>query len=222
MGMLLAVVAALALAAPEPGDGRIVEEIVAVVRNPATAPPRIVTLTKLTEEARVALVSRGATAAASGPLDAEALRAALEWLLAEILVADDAERLRVYEIPREEVLAELGRFRARFAARGEYERFLAGNELSEEELLVVLTRNLRVRRYLESRAGRAARVDDRDVERWLEARGAAGASGPVRDAARAELVEERTRTQVRELVEELRSRADVRVLGTLSVAGGEG
>jgi hypothetical protein len=222
MGMLLALVAALALSAPAPGDDRVVEEIVAVVRNPATAPPRVVTLTKLTEEARVALVSRGATAAASGPLDAEALRAALEWLLAQILVADDADRLRVYEIPREEVLAELGRFRARFAARGEYERFLAGTELSEEELVVILARTLRVQRYVESRVGRSARVEERDVERWLEARGAAGASGPVRDAARAELVEERTRIHVRELVEELRSRADVRVLGALAPAGGEG
>jgi hypothetical protein len=222
MGMLLAFLAALALAAPEPGDPQVVEEIVAVVRNPPTAPPRVVTLTRLTEEARVALVSRGATEAASGPLDAAALRAALEWLLAELLVADDADRLRVYEIPREEVLAELARFHGRFAGPQEYERFLGGTELSEEELIVILTRTLRVQRYVESRAGRAARVDERDVDRWLEARGAAGASGPVRDAARAEIVEERTRTQVRELLEELRSRADVRILGALAPAGGEG
>jgi hypothetical protein len=222
MGMLLAVVAALALAAPVPGDHQVVEEIVAVVRNPATAPPRIVTLTRLTEEARVALVSRGATEAASGPLDAAALRAALEWLLAELLVADDADRLRVYEVPREEVLAELARFRGRFEGPQEYARFLSGTELSEEELIVILSRTLRVKRYLESRAGRTARVDERDVERWLEARGASGASGAVRDAARAELVEERTRSQVRELLDELRSRADVRILGALAPVGGEG
>src|SRR5512144_2408572 len=107
---------AVALAAPPPPGGRVVEEIVAVVRNPASAPPRVVTLTKLTEEARIALVSRGATAAATGPLDAEALRAALDWLLDQLLVADDAARLRVDEVPREDVLAELRRFKGQFAA----------------------------------------------------------------------------------------------------------
>src|SRR5512144_501935 len=148
---------AVALAAPPPPGGRVVEEIVAVVRNPPAAPPRLVTLTKLTEEARVALVSRGATAAATGPLDREALRAALDWLLDQLLVADDATRLRIGDVPREEVLLELRRFQARFAAPAEYERFLAANELSEEELLVTLARMALVQRYLESRVGRAAR-----------------------------------------------------------------
>jgi DNA-binding response OmpR family regulator len=105
-----ALLVALALAAAPPPAARVVEEIVAVVRNPASAPPRVVTLTKLDEEARIALVSRGASAAATGPLDAEALRAALDWLLAQMLLADDAARLRVDEVPREDVVAELRRF----------------------------------------------------------------------------------------------------------------
>jgi hypothetical protein len=222
MGMLLAVVAALALAAPEPGDGRIVEEIVAVVRNPATAPPRIVTLTKLTEEARVALVSRGATAAATGPLDGEALRAALDWLLDQMLIADDAARLRIDEVPREDVVAELRRFEARFASEAEYERFLAASDLNEEELLVTLARTVRVHRYLERRVGRAVRVDEGEVDRWLAERGAKGAGGAARDAARAEIVEERARAQVRELVAELRARAEVRILERLRPGAGEG
>src|SRR5512146_733421 len=97
------------------------ERVVAVVRNPPSAPPRIVTLTKLTEEARIALVSRGAIGAAVGPLDREALRAALEWLLDQMLVADEAARLRIDEVPREEVLEELRRFRARFPTPAQYD-----------------------------------------------------------------------------------------------------
>ena len=69
-----------------------------MVRNPPSAPPRVVTLTKLVEEARIALVSRGATAAATGPLDRAALRAALEWLLDQMLVADEAARLQLDEV----------------------------------------------------------------------------------------------------------------------------
>jgi hypothetical protein len=208
---MLAAALAAALAVAAPAGERVVEEIVAVVRNPPSAPPRIVTLTKLTEEARVALVSRGAVGAATGPLDREALRAALEWLLDQMLVADEAARLRIDEVPREDALEELRRFRARFPSPAQYARFLASNELSEDELLVTLARMIRVQRYVESRVGRAARVADDDVDLWLRDRGAAPAPGPAREAARAQLAEERARAQVKDLLGELRGRAEIRV-----------
>ncbi len=211
---MLPLVAAVALAAAPAAPARdtVVEQIVAVVRNPAGAPPRVVTLTKLTEEARVALVSRGATAAATGPLDREALGAALEWLIDQMLVADEAARLRIDEVPRPDVLDELRRFRARFASAAQYDRFLAANELAEEELLVTLARMVRVQRYVESRVGRAGRVGEDEVDRWLRERGATPAPGAARDAARAELVEERARVHVNELLAELRGRAQIRLL----------
>jgi hypothetical protein len=218
----LLLLSALLLAAPAPPAGSVMEEVVAVVRNPASAPPRIVTLTKLTEEARVALVSRGATAAATGPLDRAALRAALDWLLDQMLIADDAARLRLDEAPREEVLGALRRFRARFASEAEYARFLSASDLPEEELLVTLARTVRVERYLQGRVGRAARVDEAEVDRWLAERGAPAAPGPARDAARAELVEQRARASVRELVADLRAKADVRILERLRGPAGEG
>lgn len=208
-----ACLAALFAAAPSPPAGeRVVEEIVAVIRNPPTAPPRIVTLTKLVEEARVALVSRGATAASAGPLDREALRAALDWLIDQILVADEAARLRIDEVPRQDVLDELQRFRARFPARAQYDRFLATSELTEDELVVTLARMVRVQRYVESRVGRAARVADDEVDRWLHERGSAAVPGATREAARAHLAEERARGQVKDLLAELRGRAEVRIL----------
>lgn len=207
---LAAAVLAAAVAASAPAGERVVEEIVAVVRNPASAPPRIVTLTKLTEEARIALVSRGAIGAATGPLDRAALRAALEWLLDQTLVADEAARLRIDEVPREDVVEELRRFRARFPSPAQYGRFLAANELTEDELLVTLARMVRVQRYVESRVGRAARVADDEVDLWLRDRGATS-TGPAREAARAQLAEERARAQVKDLLGELRGRAEIRV-----------
>jgi hypothetical protein len=213
MGHMLTLVAATLLAAVPPAAApRVVEEIVAVVRNPAGAPPRVVTLTKLAEEARIALVSRGAAAAATRPLDAEALRAALDWLLDQMLLADEAARLGLDGVEREAVAAALARFRAQVGSGEAYARFLAESELTEEELSVTLARMVRVERYVQSRVGRAARVGDEEVDRWLAAHGAAGAAGPARDAARAQLEEERARGQVRELVAELRARADVRIL----------
>jgi hypothetical protein len=65
-------------------------------------------------------------------------------------------------------------------------------------------------------------VDARDLDRWLSSLRHSGASGPFRDAARDERLSERTLNKVIEQLVELRSRADVRVLGTLSAAGGEG
>lgn len=212
--MTAAALAAIALAAAPsaPSAGRVVEEVVAVIRNPPSASPRVVTLTKLVEEARIALVSRGATGAATGPLDRAALRAALDWLIDQVLVADEAERLRIDEIARDAVLGELRRFQGRFGTYEDYERFLRTSELSEDELLATLARMVRVQRYVESRVGRAARVGDDEVDRWLGERGAAPA-GPARDAARSQLAEEKARAQVKELLGDLRSRADVRIVG---------
>jgi len=204
--------ALLATQAPAPRDARVVEEIVAVVRNPPGAAPRVVTLTKLAEEARIALVSRGAVDAASRPLDAEALRAALDWLLDQMILADEAARLGLEEVDRDAVGAALRRFRGQFPSPAAYARFLETSELTEEELSATLARMVRVERYVQSRVGRAARVSDEEVTRYLEAHGARADPGPARDAARAQLEEEQVRAQVGALLAELRGRADLRVL----------
>jgi hypothetical protein len=223
--MVAALLAALALAAPEAsgtgGRARVVEEVVAVVRNPAGAAPRLVTLTRLAEEARIALVARGATEAATRPLDAAALRAALEWHVDELLVADEAARLAVDEVDRGLVQAELRRFAARFPTPQAYADFLAAWELTEEEVAATLARGIRVQRYVESRVGREVRVADDEVDAWLRARGVSAAPGPAREGARAKLAEERARAHVKELLAELRARADVRILDPLRGEPGE-
>ncbi len=216
--MTSVLLAILALAAPAPAGERVVEEIVAVVRNPPSAPARVVTLTKLQDEARIALVSRGATEAATGPLDREALGAALDWLLDQMVLADEAARLRIADVEREEVLEELSRFKARFPAPDAYDRFLAANELREEELIVTLGRMARVRRYLESRVGRAARVSDDEVDGWFRERGKEN-SPVAREAVRAHLAEEKARAHVKDLLADLRGRARIKIVSFGSGAG---
>jgi hypothetical protein len=210
--LALAAVAADDAPAATPGDGRIVEQVVAVVRNPPGAAPRVVTLTKLVEEARIALVARGAIEAAFRPLDAEALRAALDWLLSEMVVADEAARLHVGEVDRELAAKELRRFEARLAAPGALDRFLAASELGEDELAATLARSLRVQRYLASRVGGGAHVADDEVDAYVRARGLATETHAAREVVREELAEARARAQVKELVSELRGRAEIRIL----------
>ncbi len=223
--MVLALLLAAAAASPAPATGaQVVEQVVAVVRNPAGAVPRAITLTKLVEESRVALVSRGAVEAAFLPLDAAALRAGLSWLVDQTLVADEAARLQVDEVGHEVVAAALRAFQGRFPDAAAYRRFLAASELGEEDVAAALARSIRVERYLETRVGPGARVADEEVERRVRAGGAAGAGSETeRDQARAELERTRARAQVRELLHELRARADVRVLDpALRPAAGEG
>ena len=172
------------------------------------------------EEARIALVSRGATEAATGPLDRAALRAALEWLVDQMLVADEAAKLRLDDIDRDALAAEVRRFRGRFPTPVAYDRFLAETELSEDELAAALARTMRVERYVQSRVGRSARVGDDEVDRWLADRGAPGAGAPAREAARSQLSEDRAKAQVREILTELRGRADIRIVGQLGQRGG--
>jgi len=215
--LLLALAAAAAPAtAAEPA---VVEQVVAVVRNPAGSPPRAITLTKLTEEARVALVGRGAVEAAFRPLDVAALRAALEWLVSQMLVADEAARLRVDEVDRDEVRAALRQFQARFSDPAAYRRFLDGSDLAEDELAATLARTLRVNRYLATRVGRAARASDQEVERFIRDQGRE-ATPATRVAVRSYLDEQKWQGRVKELLAELRSRADVRVLAPLAKEDG--
>jgi hypothetical protein len=153
----------LVLAGAAPAGDAVREEVVAVVRGPGVAQPRVITLTRLEEEARIALVSRGGTAAATDPLDARALRAALEWVVDQTLLGDEVARLQIFEVSEQEVEAELRRFRERFASTGAYRAFLDRLELPEEEVAAVLRRGLRVDRYVESRAAAAdpARTQER-------------------------------------------------------------
>lgn len=218
-GMQPLSLAALLLAGAPAAGGAVVEEIVAVVRTPAGPGTRVLTLTKVEEETRIALVSRGAIGAADGPLDEAALRAGLEWLVDQTILADEAERLRVAEVRREEADAELQRFRSAFPSPAAYAAFLARADLPEEELLATLARTIRVRRYLESRVGRGARPSEEDVDRLLREREGGPGAPVTREAARTRLVEERAAAQVGELLAELRSRAEIRILRRFGAGG---
>jgi hypothetical protein len=203
------VAAAPAAAVPA---GRVVEALVAVIRNPPGAAPRVVTLTRLQAEARVALVARGAVAAAFQPLDGAALRAGLAWLLDETVVADEAARLRLHDADAAAIAAELRAFKAAFRDKREYARFLDENALAEEDVQAVLARSLRARRFVESRIGRAGAVGDDEVDAYLAARGLHARTAEARGAVRDRLGDERAAAQARALVADLRARADIRIL----------
>ena len=211
----LLLLAAAPAAAVEPVE---IERVVAVIRSPAAPAPRVITLSRLEEETRVALVSRGAPAAATAPIDAAALAAGLQWVVDETLLMDEAARLQVYEVDAGEAAAELARFRSRFASRSAFEAFLARTSMSEKEVEAILIRSLRVRRYVDSRVSHVAQVSEGDVTAWLDEH-AAELGTRDREVARARLVERRVAAEVKALVRDVRARADVRVLADFGPAG---
>jgi hypothetical protein len=215
MGALhLALLATLASGAADiPAGGTIVDEVVAVVATRGRE-ARIITRTKVVEEGRVALVSRGGIEAAFAPLDGAVLRASLDWYVDQILLHEEAVRLQVFEIDRATAQAELARFRAPFATPAAFKAFLHEIDATEEDLLAILRRTLRVRRYLESRLGRLT-PSPREVEAWYSAHAAELGGRPlpeVTDEITARLAASRADAETKALLADLRSRADIRVL----------
>jgi len=224
--MALALASAVAGLAPSPGlaagpsssaaappAGQIVDEVVAVVGTRG-GEVRVITLTRVTQEGRIALVSRGGIEAAFARLDGAVLRASLDWYVDQLLLLDEAVRLQVFEVDQAAGLAELARFKAEFRDPKDFKVFLFGTDVSEEELLASLRRSLRVRRYLESRLGRM-RVPPGEIEAWYAAHAAELGGRPlveVSDEIAARLSASRADAETKALLADLRGRADIRVL----------
>jgi hypothetical protein len=209
----LLVLPLLAGAVDAPQEGRLVDEVVAVVATRGQE-ARIVTLTQVSEEGRIALVARGGIEAAFAPLDGAVLRASLDWYVDQLLLYEEAVRLQVFEVDRDAAQAELARFRAAFRSPRDYKAFLYRIDATEEDLASVLRRMLRVRRYLESRLGRL-RPSPREIEAWYAAHASEYGGRPlaeVTDEIAARLSAGRAATETRALLADLRSRADVRIL----------
>ncbi len=199
--------------APKPPGGTVVDEVVAVVGTRA-GEARVITLSTVAEEGRIALVSRGGTEAAFAPLAGAVLRASLDWYVDQLLLHEEAVRLQVFEVDSAAVQAELARFRKEFRRPGDFQAFLYAIDATEEELSAILRRTLRVRRYLESRLGRL-RASPAEVEAWYRANpeAVAGRSlDEVSDDIAARLATARADAETRALLAELRSRADIRIL----------
>ena len=104
-------------------------------------------------------------------------------------------------------------FRRRFPDEASYRRFLATSELPEEELQSILARGLRVQRFLDNRLGRGARVSDEEVVALAGRAGHGGADRPRSGTRRGPGCRaERAQGQVKQILADLRSRADIRVL----------
>ena len=215
MGLLAAfVLVPLAAAGVDaPDGGSVVDEVVAVVATRGRE-AHVITRSKVAEEGRIALVSRGGIEAATGALDGAVLRASLDWYVDQLLLHEEATRLQVFEVDRAAALAELARFKAEFRSPQDFKGFLFEIDATEEELTATLRRSLRVRKYLESRLGRV-RPSPREIEAWYAAHVSDYGGRPlseVTDEISARLASGRADGETKALLADLRGRADIRIL----------
>jgi hypothetical protein len=131
-----------ALAVP---SGTLIDRVVAVVDK------QVVTQSELLTEARVALVLREGEQAVAAEFDAQALRAFLDYVVNQLLVAAQARRLGVADVATADVERELQHMVQRFRSPDAYRAFLRRFDISEDALRIILERRLRNDRFIADR-----------------------------------------------------------------------
>jgi hypothetical protein len=205
---------ALAAGASSAQERQLVDEVVAVVDAHS------VTLSELAAETRIHLVEQQGPQMASVQLDRPLLAASLRRLVQERVVLSEVERLKLFDLDHAEVESALARLRARFPSASAWESFTRQVELTDDEIGAILTRELRVARYLDNRLKLAAQLRDSELEEAWKGQGGKG----DREALRQRLSKEKYERLLTELLAELRRKASVRIVdpiddGTRSVAG---
>jgi len=196
-------------AASENDLGPIAEQVVLVVGD------RVVTESDLELEARVALVSGGGARAAFAALDADTLASVIDYVINQMLIFAEAKRLEVFDVSDRDVSAALDRFIDRFPDRATWKAFLAAQDVTADRVASILRRNLRVKRYLDSRVKLTVHVSDKEITDFYRAhrkRFGGRSLAEVRDVIHGYLFKKHYEASVRQLVAALRARGEVRVL----------
>jgi hypothetical protein len=202
---LLAVLVA-ASAPARANDRQLLDEVVAVVEAHS------ITLSELAAETRVKMVEAQGPGVAEVVLDRKLLAASLRRVVEERVVLSEMERLKLFDLERSEVDNLLARLRARFPSVQRYEAFQRSIELTDDEIGAILARELRVARYLDNRLKLSAELRESELE---EAARGQKLSRSDREQLRARLSQQKYLKLLAELLQELRKRADVRVLDPL-------
>ncbi|HEY3447861.1 MAG TPA: hypothetical protein VGK67_16010 [Myxococcales bacterium] len=209
------VLAALLGGDPSAGSGgaaparQVVDRIVAILDN------RPLLLSELEFEARVALIQQGGVLAASAALSDEDLASALEWAIGQRLALAEADRLQVFDVDAPDVAKELKSFEVQMAGPRKLAAFLASQEATQSQLSAVLQRGLRVQRFLDTKVKLSSRVTEEDVARYYAIHAGELGGQPyerLREGIKAQLARERSRTMTKKQLDDLRAKADVRIV----------
>src|SRR5439155_25042498 len=187
-------------------ERQLLDEVVAVVEAHS------ITLSEVAAETRVRLVGTQGAAAAAAPLDRRILAASLRRTIGGRVRLSEMQRSNLFDLEPGEIDALLARLRSRFASRADYDAFARAVELTDDEIGAILTRQLRVGRYLDNRLKLAAQLRESEVD---DAARGKKLTASERELLKARLAQEKYQRLLQELLADLRKRATVRVLDPL-------
>jgi len=203
--MLAAFTGLLLSCLPRVVQGEPVAHIVAAVNN------EVITSIDLARAVRFNVALGDAASADAKKLEQETL----EGLINRQLLLQEARRLRFIEVSEQEMEAEVEKLRKRFSSSGkEFPDFLAGLNMTKDELSRMLGERLLVERFIEKKVGLFVRVSRDEAQTYFDEHPSEFKDKRFPDVQKkitALLMERRLGQQVEQYLAELRGRADVRV-----------
>lgn len=198
-----ALVLALFLLASAAVHGDPVDRVVATINN------EVITASEL--NCVIAVNQRTGTADGNlNTLEAETL----DGLITRRLLVQEAHRLRFVEVTEQELSAETGKFRARFPSEKEYHDFLAGLDMTTQELNRMVGERLLVERFVEKKVGLFVRVSREEAEMYFNEHTTEFKGAHFQDVQKkilATLMERKLGQQLDQYLAELRGKADIRI-----------
>lgn len=194
-----------------------IDKIVAVIEQ------QPILLSDLEIEARVALIQQGGTAAADvEDLGRETLARTLDHVINQRLVQREADRLQVLRLEDDARRQAYEDFVRRLGGEISFQAFLARHEIGAPQIVSILERDLRVTQFLANKVGLGARVAEAEVRDYFDAhpeRFGGSEFSAVRAVIAATLTRERVMSLTRQFLDDLRARAELRILTPFSAAG---
>ncbi len=195
--------AAFLLAIPGAAQGELIDRVVAAVNY------EVITWSELEQAVRFNAALSG------GGRDMARLRSeTLDGLINKRLLLQEARRLRFVEVSDQDVSAEVAKLRKRFGSDKEFSDFLAGLDMTKEQLDRMVTERLLVERFVEKKIGLFVRVSRDEVQSYYDSHPAEYPGKRFVDVQKQIMVmlyDEKLGRQEDQYLAELRSKADVRV-----------
>lgn len=209
LAVALAWIAASAAAQRPPSD--VFDRVVAVVGT------QVITQSDVDLMADVQLVRLGRYDKLSLGRTPEIRSKALEYLVVQAMIYEEARRLAFQRIRKDQVDQELAAFRAKFPDAAAYRRFLANHERTEAQIGELFRRILLSNRFAADTVRLNVRVEETDVDAYLARHGDSEmfrgkTPEGARTLARQILLKTRLDEGRTQFVAELRKRTRVRIL----------
>jgi peptidyl-prolyl cis-trans isomerase SurA len=199
----ITLVAILLLVLPCAAQAELIDRIVAAVNY------EVITWSDLEQAVRFN------SALSGGSRDREKLwTETREGLINRQLLIQEAGRLRFVEVSAQDISAEDEKLRKRFGSDKEFSDFLAGLDMTREQLDRMLGERLIAERFVEKKIGIFVRVSRDEAQSYYDAHPSMFKGKRFQDVQReitALLYEHKFGQQVKQYLAELRSKADVRI-----------